>query len=251
MTDIKKNILPTYLTPAQVDIINQDVPQDLIKEIEGFSYVNHTYITNMLNKAFNYAWNWTIVNQGIEEAKPFKSKYNNNNNSSNAAQPKQYYCWVLGQLSVPVTINGETVWIHKQAYGGKTIVGPAKTQAESFKSASSSAFKKAASLLGIARNVYADPAVYEKMLNEEADADAWTEDNMQYYANECAQMRKFKAGISEEEYQKLVNTYCKETENYTVYGKITPSNISDFLDYVKAGQNIPPAEEKTQQKVFG
>lgn len=247
MAQQDKNYIPPYLTPAQAAIINQDVPDSLVFSIDGHDYVNHSYITSVLNKVFNFAWQWIIIDKGIEEVKPFKSK-------AGETPPKSYYAWVLGELSYPVTnpVTGEVLWVKKQAFGGKMVVGNAKVQSQDFKSASSDAFKKASSLVGIAKNIYMKKEVYNITTSEESDPDSWVPWKCEVYSEEIKEMKKLKESISEAEYQAAVEKFCRETENYTTFGQITPSNICDFLDYVnKYGTALAQPAPAAKPKITG
>ena len=58
-------------------------------------------------------------------------------------------------------------------------------------------------------------------------------------------MSSIKANIGEEEFIKLINKFCEETEDFTQQGVITPSNINHFLTWFKENE---PKQEKPAPK---
>jgi len=128
-------------------ILTRPFPVELIKYRKGFNnkqlaYVETVHYINRLNEAFNYQWDWQIINYTVTD--------------------DQVYC--QGRLSV--VINGKL--INKESFGGKDITmvdvydkvtrkatgRKALSIADDLKSASSDALKKAASLLGIGLHLY-------------------------------------------------------------------------------------------------
>lgn len=226
-----------FLTKEQIAIIEEPIPNSLVfPDPGGNKYVNHNVIANKLNKIFNYTWKWEIIDKGIEKSPEFVNK-------RGEAFPPSYYAWVLGRLSYPVKdpITGSIIWCYKEQFGGKQLVGNAKVQSQTFKSASSDALKKAASMIGIASNVYMSDNVLEAL--EESDADSWTEDKIAAFSEEVATMSAIKNEIGQEAFAQLINEFCNETEDYTEEGMITPSNIRHFLDW-RSKRTKPEAEKK-------
>lgn len=225
-----------FLTKEQIVIIKEPIPPNLVfSDPGGNKYVNHNVITDILNKVFNYAWKWEIVDKGIEKTAPFTNK-------KGELLPEQYYAWVLGRLSYPVKdpITGSVIWCYKEQFGGKTLLGNGKVQSQTFKSASSDAFKKAASMLGIASNVYMSDDVLEAL--EESDSDSWTEEKVSVFSEEVTKMSSIKASLGEEEFIKVISKFCEETEDFTQQGVITPSNIKHFLEWFNK-QNVQKPEK--------
>lgn len=227
-----------FLTKQQVNLINEPIADDFIEQIDGFDYVGHPVLADKLNKIFNFAWSWKIIDHGIEEIKSYKKSFKNNKTYNKQPQEnesandiKSYYAWVLGELEIPVVSEGNVVYIRKQCFGGKQILGNAKVQSQVLKSAASDAFKKAASMMGIARNVYMNSSMYKKILEEESMADAWTEDLYESYSYQINLVKETKEKLGNDNFNKLVNEFCSETDEYTTFGKISPSNICQFLDW--------------------
>lgn len=224
--------IPEFLTPQQRNVISSEIPANLIQKFEGFDYVNHFVIIELLNKAFDYSWSWQVVDKGIEEVKNYKTK--SYNNASQDPPPKTYYAWVQGRLTVPVIKNGQVLYITKEAFGGVPCIGAAKLQSQNFKSASSDALKKAASLFGFARNIYMDAKSYQKILEEEAAIDSWTEQNIEAFKQELLCFQSAAKQLGKDVLQNHIEAFCKETSEYTKFGTIGPSNIVSFLNYLSA-----------------
>jgi hypothetical protein len=222
--------VPEFLTQQQRSIISSEIPSNLIQKFEGFDYVNHFVLIELLNKAFDYSWSWQVVDKGIEEVRNYKSK--NYNNVSQDSQPKTYYVWVQGRLTVPIVRGDQILYITKEAFGGVPCIGAAKVQSQNFKSASSDALKKAASLFGFARNIYMDSKSYKKILEEEAAIDSWTEQNIEAFKQELLCFQTVAKQLGKAVLQDHINNFCKETSEYTKFGTIGPSNIISFLNYL-------------------
>lgn len=227
----KEYNIPQFFTVKQQAMINAPIDKKYIRYHEGNAYVGVPVVINILNKVFNHAWSFTAVEQGIVKSSP----YINPSKKSPQPQGESSYAWVKGELKVPgIDPNtGETVWIVRQAYGGHPLVGGAKVQCEAFKSAESDALKKAASMLGIAKNVYMDSETYNNIVREEANADGWDQDSYKYFANEIKVMQQFKEGVGEEKMAMYKEWFCDETGDYTTYGEIKPGNIKSFIKYLK------------------
>jgi hypothetical protein len=237
--------VPEFLTSQQRNIISSEIPSDLVQKFEGFDYVNHFVIVELLNKAFDYAWSWEVLAKGIEEVRNYKSK-NYNNATPAQDMPKTYYAWVQGRLTVPIVKNGQVIYISKDAFGGVPCIGAAKIQSQNFKSASSDALKKAASLFGFARNIYMDSKSYKKILEEEASVDAWTEQNVEAFKQEVLCLQKARKALGQDVIQKHIDNYCNETSNYTKFGYIGPSNISGFIEYMVSKKIIAVKVEESE-----
>lgn len=130
------------LNSAQITIITQRTPQELIKMRKGksgklFSYVPHNYVTRLLNDAFCHAWSFE-------------------------AFPILEFCTaeevtVRGRLTVH-TPQGAIV---KEQFGAQEIPfdkqgKPGMTRGDALKGAGSDALRKCASLLGIALDLYGE-----------------------------------------------------------------------------------------------
>lgn len=130
------------------------------------SYIGGHTVIRLLNAAFNYQWSFEIVTEEIVESlpKPAYDGWGKNRKpvmekvvvqeggqwvtkEIHKMEPQPPVAKVLGRLTVP----GLGV---KEQYGSKVIIGGATEQESSFKSASTDAMKKCASLFGIGLELY-------------------------------------------------------------------------------------------------
>lgn len=136
--------LPSLVSNAQLAILTMQTPESKIRTRQGrggtkLKYVDHAYVTEVLNRAFGYNWDFQIVREEtiIATGKPVEIS-------------------VLGEL----TVHTGTGTIKKNQYGAQAIdymsgskdmpvsIGDAK------KGAASDALKKCASLIGVALDLY-------------------------------------------------------------------------------------------------
>lgn len=130
------------LNSAQITMVTQKTPQELIKLRKGksgkfFSYVPHAWVTRILNDAFCHAWSF--------ETMPILEMCNN----------KELV--VKGRLTIH-TPGGHLV---KEQFGSCEIPydkegKPGMTPGDALKGAGSDALRKCASLLGIALDLYGE-----------------------------------------------------------------------------------------------
>jgi hypothetical protein len=121
------------------------------------SYIGGHTVIRLLNKAFNYQWSFEIVTEEVKQSvpKPAYDGWGKNKKAKLDAQGNQIFepqppvAKVLGRLTVP----GLGV---KEQYGSKVLVGGATEQESAFKSASTDALKKCASLFGIGLELYGE-----------------------------------------------------------------------------------------------
>lgn len=127
---------------AQRAILTQQTPKDAIKTRKGkggkmFHYVKHTWTTEQLNVAFNWSWSWEIMQWQIIPS---------------LDNPIEVF--TLGKLTIH-TPNGDIV---KMQFGTSDVKrdreGKPLSIGDDLKAASSDGLKKAASLLGLALDVY-------------------------------------------------------------------------------------------------
>ncbi len=214
-----------FLSKEQKNILSQEIPQKLIQTSpDGFKYTTSPVIVEILNKAFDGAWNWEIVAQGIEPCRPYPKH----------PQVEGHYAWVKGRLSYPFKVGDSIQWAYKEAFGNKTVIGGAKVQTQLYKSAATDAFKKAASLIGIAPNVYASEDVYLAMQEEKANEDTWTKLELDRHAATVAKIQEYKDMIGELRLDEEKMAFCDKTGNYTIRGEITPSNVEEFAEYLNS-----------------
>lgn len=229
----------------QLEIIRQGVPDTLIKYREKggrrYSYVELPVVTDILNKLFGNLWSWHIMENCIHDSLIPDPK--------NGITKK--YVQVRGRLRVPMQDPNDPskfIWVEREANGVHGLLGAdMEIRGSAFKSASSDALKKAASSLGVARNVYMSDELLMTLdnLNAEGEEDIWTDVTQAEYQKEYDEMVAFAQSHPDLNYYK--KTFCDETNNYTAYMEITPSNIRAFLAWTKENEpRFQPAEKAVE-----
>ncbi len=135
------------LKEAVDSIITKTTPKNAVFNRQGrgkrtFTYIQSWWLIDQLNLLFDWDWDWVIDDQGIGTG----------------------HVWVRGTLVVRSTSDSGVVReIKKSAYGGQDIkfygsdnanAGKSIDIGDDLKGASTDAFKKAASYLGIAADIY-------------------------------------------------------------------------------------------------
>jgi hypothetical protein len=144
-----------------VKVLTSKIPESSKKQRQvgntTLTYIGGHTVIRLLNEAFNYQWSFEIVTEEIVESVPkpmFEGWGKNrkavlNPDGSQKMEPQPPVAKVLGRLTVP----GLGV---KEQYGSKVLIGGATEQESAFKSASTDAMKKCASLFGIGLELYGE-----------------------------------------------------------------------------------------------
>lgn len=146
------NVVKEVLNEAQFEILQGRTPKQYIKRRPGkggktFSYVPHGYVTAVLNKAFGFDWDFEIV--PIDGEKLFLYMKGGVSGGKQKAS-----MLVHGKLTVRIREKKKILaTIVKTSTGEKEEV-KGMSWGSLLKSAESDAFKKAASRLGIALDLY-------------------------------------------------------------------------------------------------
>ncbi len=143
------------LNDAQRMILEQRTPTDAIRYRQGrgggkdLAYVSHAWVTRVLNEAFGFRWSWDVTDTMI---------------MPDLLDPHEVI--VRGRLTVTTPDGGTVV---KEQFGSTDVKryknGGVISLGDDLKAASSDALKKAASLLGVALDLYGasdDPLPGEK-----------------------------------------------------------------------------------------
>lgn len=228
--DIEKNMKKKLMSP---------VPVSVVKEKPGknkFLYVSGQTVIDRLNDTFGYTgWSWEIKSQWVEESvdKVVKFTYKNNVsvklNKEDWIYEKQLpVCHVIGRLTVYLkNEDGSLFTVYKEAPGAQPIVEGQSQQESCYKGAHTDALKKAATLFGIALDLYRDE-------NEQAYYDAinyeniWTPDVIKEYEEELDFVNKIRESYykdDEEGFSNYVQSIVGEIQ-------ITPDNIAFFKETV-------------------
>ncbi len=132
------------LNEAQAMILSQRTPVDAIRYRVGrgngqqLAYVSHAWVTRVLNEAFGFRWSWDVTDTVIVP---------------DLTNPAEVI--VRGRLTVTTPDGGTVV---KEQFGSTDVKryknGGVISLGDDLKAASSDALKKAASLLGVALDLY-------------------------------------------------------------------------------------------------
>jgi recombination DNA repair RAD52 pathway protein len=153
VVDSFDKVVQSVINEAQYSIIRGKTPKQYIKTRPGrgqktFSYVPHGYVTSVLNAAFGFDWDWEI--KPITDGKMYQLLPEDKDMSRPAS------IIVHGKLTVRVH-DPETkevlATIIKSSTGEREVI-KGMTWGGMIKSAESDAFKKAASRLGVALDLY-------------------------------------------------------------------------------------------------
>jgi hypothetical protein len=216
-------------------ILEAKLSPNLIKERKQgnttLSYIGGHTVIRLLNKAFNYKWSFEIIGEDIVPSQPKLNKY------AKAGEPKLEdqppVVKVLGRLTVP----GYGV---KEQFGSKVLIGGASEQEAAFKSASTDALKKCATLFGIGLELYGDDD--DAPATGGSDAQSYSAPAPSKPASKPAQPAQPAAVWNQVDIDKLkeLKTILGITENPQL-----DAYVREFLDDQKSTyMNITPANVK-------
>ena len=224
------------------EIIEQPIPVEVISERTAgggrtLSYISGSFVTDILNHAFGYMWDWEIQQQWIEES---QDKAGKNGGKGVAQAPVAH---VRGVLTVHFEdTSGKERIIRKSGFGSKVVIGGATEQESIFKAADTDALKKAASRLGIGAQLYRNDNEHNYFVQL---SKSWTKEDKQLYIkerefiNEYIQAEKLTTDAVDE---LVEEAYVGET-----MADIQPHNIKAFAQFIKEKQDAAD-QEKTEKK---
>ena len=218
------------------------------------TYITQNTCIDRLNEIFGYMWSFEIVDHwmepGVTQIKvenpkyPFTAKNCDMDAVKVNAEGKRYIeipqlpsAWVLVKLTVPmIDDNGNIIYITKMATGSQAINGPQATQSiNGYKGAQSDALKKAASLFGIALELYRDATEeeYFQTIRDSYMPDTWTDEAEAKYAKELKVLYKMLEdfGWSFDD----IGYYVSLATNniYNSFKKMPPEYIEELIDCIR------------------
>lgn len=237
------------------DLITATIPDYLIQQRDGgggkkLSYISGSTVTDILNKAFDYNWDWIVEKEWLEQSQPKFNIYSKAPESEKVMYNGKMGAWeeqppvahVRCLLTVRFTdANGNMHSITKTGYGSKVVIGGASEQDSIFKAAGTDALKKAASLLGIGLQLYRneEEAYFFNELNYE---DPWTDDMLAKFDAERTYIRSFMEKFDLDE-ESMIQVISEHDENLTDLGWIVPDNIVDLVNFLKAKEKEADSAE--------
>lgn len=127
-----------------IKILQTQVPEQWISNLKkggsNFSYVSGDVVIRMLNKAFRNRWSFEVVETREVQGQDKIDK-------SGKVYPQGKIIQVLGRLTVPG-------WGTREQWGAQPLLGGNDVQEHAFKSATTDAMKKCASMFGVALDLY-------------------------------------------------------------------------------------------------
>ena len=264
--------------------INSNIKKELCKPLDKrliktrksagteLSYISGNTCIDILNKTFGYAWSFEIINSEIIKADDQIIKQTQDWKTKNWSWPKgvnppadkiqtdskgvKYIvldnqgsiAWVHGKLTVPfIDENNNTVYISKSAWGSQLITGPGQTQSMTgLKAAGTDALKKAATLFGIALELYReiDEQEYFEEINEEI-LSPWTEDMKELYSEQLEYIDKL-CELNGCTIDQLGYWVAEATDSkYTSFISMDPSYMHNFIEVLNSDEDlIHPGDDK-------
>lgn len=230
--------------------LSQKIDKKLLKERKSagqkLTYISANTCIDILNNIFGHNWSMRIVDhwmepgydQVIKEQLDFKTKMKRWPNGINPPEdkiqvdgagnryvtvPQLPTAWCIVEIEVDLADEqGNMHKIVKQGFGSQAIIGGQSTQAQNgYKGAQSDAIKKAATLLGVALELYRDDSearAFDEIINELVDT--WGKPGMK---------EQYKDTWSA--YTKVRDAYGWNDEDVSYYVElITGGAISDIND---------------------
>lgn len=243
--DINKNILKS---------IQQTIPQEVIQTRTGgnksaLKYISGATVTDLLNKTFNYMWNWENKRSWIEKSSPSFNKYYSGpnqieyNNKTGRWEEQLPVCHVLGTLTVMLKDNdGNIISIKKDGFGSKSILGKQTDQESIFKAADTDALKKAASRLGIGLDLYRkeeEQSFFEYMNYE----DPWDDEAKEKHKESLKIISDIISEFSLTSDQINTEVQRFDRELYSMQD-IIPQNVDAFAEFLYNESHQDVSEDK-------
>ena len=215
-------------------VLEEKIPKNLIQEREGagkqkLSYVSGNFVIDQLNRAFNYAWSWSVDECWIQQSQPKRWRDKNTGKENVTDQPPVAH--VRGTLTAMLQDeNGKYIEIHKSATGSKTIVGGASEQESIYKAAGTDALKKAASLFGVAAQLYRDPKE-QKYFESRVNESYWDEETKAEYKEQWEYINYLYKEFGKDGVNEMVDSWSDS--KYKSVNVMPPEGLVDFVEYMR------------------
>lgn len=153
---------PEFSEINALTVTQQPTPASWRKQVkkgkDTLDYVSGDVVIRLLNKAFRNRWSFEIKETRVVQSQDFQKK--DWNTGVVKPIPQGSVVQVLGRLTVPG-------WGVREQWGAQILVGGSDVQEHAFKSASTDAMKKCASMFGIALDLYGLKGASELMIQAE------------------------------------------------------------------------------------
>ena len=221
------------------EVIDRPLKREWIKKRSAgggrtLDYLEGGRVKKLLIEAFQNKWSWEIVHWEIKDASDKKFK-------TGTPQEQPPYVIVHGRLTVPGVGT-------REAFGSKVIQMSegSDQQSQALKSASTDAFKVAASYFGIGLDLYLDDAEYEEAPKEQPKTEVankykdakptktpasksptWSQEDL----DKMASLKKLMNIADNEGLNAFVQDWSGGTSKS--YKDINPENIKAFNKYLE------------------
>ena len=196
--------------------LSQKINKSLLKERRSgkqlLTYISANTCIDILNDVFGHNWSMRIIDHWMEPGipAPFVEK------DGRKPTPQAPTAWCIVELEINlIDDEGNMHKIVKQGFGSQAITGGQSTQAQNgSKGAQSDAIKKAATLLGIALELYRDSSeaqAFNNILNNMIDT--WGKPGMK------------------EQYKDTWEAYTKVRDAYGW----TDSDVAYYVEFITNG----------------
>lgn len=220
------------------EVLEEEIPKQLIQTRRvantDLSYVSGNFVIDILNRAFGYAWSWSIDHYWVQQSED--KKYKDRNTGQETVTPQPPVAHVIGTLTVFMKDdNGDIVQISKSGAGSKSIIGGSSEQESVFKSASTDALKKAASLLGVAAQLYRDNREQEYFEQTIAEM-PWEPEEQESLQEQVTWLDNCKKenGFDDTYLDSIVASWS--SGKYRSAGSLPPYKFNKFVNYLKEAQ---------------
>ena len=234
------------LSEDQKRLLSSAFPETIIEERsngrETLKYVSSPYVMEVLDRVFDGCWSFEVIDKWVQNSIPFGRRGQKKEDQDPVAT-------VLGRLTFPMypqrdfpeeSIDHiEPIFIHKEAFGSKVFIGPSSTQDSAFKTAGTDALKKAASLIGISRELYGNQQRFidvRDWISVVLDSTTWTPYDKQKHASSLAKVDALHEAFqfdTDQKIQESVDEFARKNNTENVFGnQLTPGNIESYVAFL-------------------
>lgn len=219
-----------------VDVMEQlSIPTnpDFVKKLpnKNLYYVSGDYVIQQLNRLFLMQWSFSVINQIYQSSA--NDKHGNTQNPT---------VQVLGRLEVPGLG-------YREQWGSSVVKGGADVQESDYKSATTDALKKCASMFGIAMDLYSGPEGFmpvtpDRLLTERQKEIKYLKTKGTFYSIEeqkkLEEHQKQKQQLNST--KEVSNESAKEVKKDTISDKIESDISEEITTHENLSDSFIPTE---------
>lgn len=234
------------LTERQKSLLSAQIPREYTDTRDGLTYVTGGFINEYLDAVFGPGcWTFTIIEKWTQPAADFVDKRNRTQDGKLLTIKQSPLAVVHGRLTYPIYPQKDTPdevltvsepkYFSQDAIGSKTFTGRSQNQENMFKIASTDALKKAASILGIARELYIPEANIQNPRYPQFQGwltgveSSWTPYYLRKYGTETDKMNALQQNLAKfpEDTQRDIQQKIQQTmiQHNLPANEVMPENI--------------------------